>query len=66
MKLEKKIKTNVLFIKKEKNGEYNIIFSKLADKDKKSLKQTGLENETKELLDLIAMNPYQTPPTYEK
>lgn len=31
--------------------EYNIIFSKLADKDKKSLKQAGLENETKELLD---------------
>ena len=46
--------------------EYKIIFFKLTDKDKKSLKQAGLENETKELLDLIAMNPYQTPPTYEK
>lgn len=46
--------------------EYKIIFSKLADKDKKLLKQAGLENKTKELLDLIAMNPYQTPPTYEK
>ncbi len=46
--------------------EYKIIFSKLADKDKKLLKQAGLENKTKELLDLISINPYQTPPTYEK
>lgn len=46
--------------------EYKIIFSKLADKDKKLLKQAGLENKTKELLDLISINPYQTPPAYEK
>ena len=46
--------------------EYKIIFSKLADKDKKLLKQAGLESKAKELLDLIAINPYQTPPTYEK
>ena len=46
--------------------EYKIIFSKLADKDKKLLKQAGLEVKTKELLDLIAINPYQTPPTYRK
>ncbi len=46
--------------------EYKIIFSKLADKDKKLLKQAGLENKAKELLDLIAINPYQVPPTYEK
>ena len=36
--------------------EYKIIFSKPA----------GLEVKTKELLDLIAINPYQTPPTYRK
>ena len=46
--------------------EYKIIFSKLADKDKKLLKQAGLEVKTKELLDLIAINPYQTPTTYRK
>lgn len=46
--------------------EYKIIFSKLADKDKKLLKQAGLENKTKELLNIISLNPYQTPPTYEK
>lgn len=55
-----------VYKKRRRMVEYKIIFSKLADKDKKSLKQAGLENETKELLDLIAMNPYQTPPTYEK
>lgn len=46
--------------------EYKIIFSKIADKDKKLLKQAGLENKAKELLDLISINPYQTHPTYEK
>ena len=46
--------------------EYKIIFSKLADKDKKLLKQAGLEEKTKNLLDMISIDPYQTPPTYEK
>lgn len=46
--------------------EYKVIFSKLADKDKKLLKQAGLENKTMNLLDIISENPYQTPPTYEK
>ena len=46
--------------------EYKIIFSKIADKDKKLLKQVSLENKTKELLNLIAIDPFQTPPTFEK
>lgn len=46
--------------------EYNIVFSKLADKDKKLLKQAGLENKAKELLNLISINPFLTPPCYEK
>ncbi len=46
--------------------EYKIIFSKLADKDKKLLKQAGLDEKTMSILDMIAENPYQTPPTYEK
>ena len=40
-------------------SEYKIIFSKLADKDKKLLKQAGLEDKTMKLLDIIADNPYQ-------
>lgn len=46
--------------------EYKVIFSKLAEKDKKLLKQAGLEEKAKELIELISANPYQTPPTYEK
>ncbi len=46
--------------------EYTIIFSKIADKDKKLIKQAGLEDKTKDLLDLISINPYQTPPLYER
>ena len=34
--------------------EYKIIFSKLADKDKKLLKQAGLEEKTINLLDMIS------------
>lgn len=46
--------------------EYKIIFSKIADKDKKLLKQVSLENKTKELLNLVAIDPFQTPPTFNK
>ena len=47
-------------------SEYKIMFSKLADKDKKLLKQAGLEDKTMKLLDIIADNPYQIPQSYEK
>lgn len=46
--------------------EYKIFFSKQAEKDKKLLKQAGLEEKAKEILDIMLINPYQTPPTYEK
>lgn len=46
--------------------EYKILFFKLSDKDKKLLKQAGLESKTKELLDLISTNLYQTTSAYEK
>ena len=45
---------------------YNILFSKEAEKDKKLLKRAGLENKTKELLNIIRNNPFQNPPSYEK
>ncbi|MFA6861507.1 MAG: Txe/YoeB family addiction module toxin [Bacilli bacterium] len=37
-----------------------------AEKDKKLLKQAGLENKAKKLLDVLSLNPYQNPPSYEK
>lgn len=45
---------------------YLIKFSKMAEKDKKMLKRAGLEKKAKELLNIIAQNPFQTPPPYEK
>lgn len=44
---------------------YIIRFSKQADKDKKLLKRAGLVSKAKKLLDIIAENPFQTPPPYE-
>ena len=43
-----------------------IKFTKNAEKDKKLLKSAGLEERVKKLLNLIATNPFQTPPSYEK
>lgn len=43
-----------------------IKFTKNAEKDKKLLKSAGLEDKVKKLLNLIAKNPFQNPPSYEK
>ena len=43
-----------------------IKFTKNAEKDKKLVKNAGLEGKAKKLLNLIAKNPYQNPPSYEK
>lgn len=45
---------------------YEIVFTKQAQKDKKLLKQAGLDKRTKALLDVIAENPFKNPPVYEK
>ena len=44
---------------------YLVRFSKQADKDKKMLKGVGLEKKAKELLNIVANNPFQMPPPYE-
>lgn len=44
---------------------YLIRFSKQAEKDKKLIKGAGLERKTRELLNIIADNPFQNPPPYE-
>lgn len=41
-------------------------FTKNAEKDKKFLKNEGLEEKAKKLLNVIAKNPFQNPPSYEK
>lgn len=45
---------------------YVIKFSSYAEKDKKKLKQSGLEEKARKLLGIIQMNPFQNPPPYEK
>ena len=45
---------------------WEIRFTKQAEKDKKLLKQARLDANAKKLLNLIAINPFQTPPSYEK
>ena len=44
---------------------YIIRFGKQADKDKKLLKGAELEGKAKNLLHVIAENPFQNPPPYE-
>ena len=45
---------------------WEIKFTKAAEKDKKLLKQAGLDSKAKKLLNLIADDPFQTPPSFEK
>lgn len=45
---------------------YDIVFTKLALKHIKLLKQAGLKEKTCQVLELLKLNPRQTPPPYEK
>ncbi|HCH22770.1 MAG TPA: Txe/YoeB family addiction module toxin [Oceanospirillaceae bacterium] len=45
---------------------WQIYYTKQAKKDAKKLASSGLKAKAKDLLTIIASNPYQTPPPYEK
>ena len=45
---------------------YRIVFASKAQKDKKRLKQAGLDQKAKALLTLMMENPFCNPPEYEK
>ena len=45
---------------------YIVLFTKEAEKDKKLLKQAGLDKKAKKILDVMMINPFQNPPRYEK
>lgn len=49
-----------------KNGKYIIKFSKLAEKDKIKLKNSGLDKSAKTILNLMISDPFCYPPSYEK
>jgi Txe/YoeB family toxin of toxin-antitoxin system len=48
-------------------SRYRLVITKAAQKDKELLKtQPALQRRAAALLDILAENPYQSPPSYEK
>ena len=45
---------------------WTLVFTAQAKKDAKKLTSSGLKAQAERLLDVLAANPYQTPPRYEK
>lgn len=45
---------------------YKIVFTKKAAKDVSCLKSAKLDTKAKALIELVRVNPFQNPPTYEK
>jgi Txe/YoeB family toxin of toxin-antitoxin system len=45
---------------------WKLVYTKQAQKDAKKLSAAGLKAKAKQLLDLLAENPLQNPPPYEK
>ncbi len=45
---------------------WRLVYTKQARKDARKLACSGLKANAQALLDLIAENPYQTPPPYER
>ena len=45
---------------------WTLVFTKQAQKDAKKLKAPGLKPKVERLLEILELNPYQNPPTFEK
>ena len=45
---------------------YKIVYTKTAVKDIPKLKSAGLDTKARALIDLIKVNPFQKPPSFEK
>lgn len=45
---------------------WQLVYTKQAQKDAKKLVAAGLQRKAEELLEIISQNPFQTPPPYEK
>jgi Txe/YoeB family toxin of toxin-antitoxin system len=45
---------------------WTLCYTKQAQRDAKKLAASGLKSKAQTLLDIIAENPYQTPPPFEK
>ena len=47
-------------------AEWNVVFAKHALKDAKKLSAAGLKEKAQELLEVLAHDPFQNPPPFEK
>lgn len=45
---------------------WRVVYTRQAQKDAKKLAAAGLRSKAEHLLEILAANPYQTPPPYEK
>ena len=45
---------------------WNIVYTKQAQKDAKNIASANLKDKTIELIEILRNNPYQSPPPYEK
>jgi len=45
---------------------WQLIYTQQARKDAKKLASSGLKSKAQELLDILAMDPFQKPPPFEK
>ncbi|QFG67695.1 Txe/YoeB family addiction module toxin [Ornithinimicrobium pratense] len=45
---------------------WTLVYSRQAQKDAKKLASSGLKKKTQDLLDVLAEDPFATPPRYEK
>ena len=45
---------------------WTLVYTSQARRDAKKLGRSGLKPQAQKLLDILAVNPYQTPPPYEK
>lgn len=46
--------------------KWRLVYTKAAQKDARNLAAAGLKAKAQSLLDVIAENPFQNPPSYEK
>lgn len=45
---------------------WKVVYTKQAQKDAKKLSISGLKSKAEEIIDILKINPYQTPPSYKK
>lgn len=50
----------------EEGKKWKLLFTKKAEKDAKKIVSSELIKNINKLLDILEINPYQTPPPYEK